>query len=130
MQIPHTMHLTICRLTKNVSRFIGILVLVGCSGGLPALAPGGYVVQPSYLGQFTSGGSLSTLWYRGSDSRYHYFSHLVKVTTNYRVRRSELKIEADDEFPFGSKTPVFASPMISRALKKQQGEQAVSGNRR
>jgi hypothetical protein len=103
-------------------------VVGGCSGGLPALAPGGYVVQSSYLGQFTSGGSLSTLWYRGSDSRYHYFSHLVKVDTKYRVRRSELTLDPADEFQFGSRTPIEVgtfNPQIARALKKHQGEQAA-----
>ena len=122
------MHLIACR---GICLLVGLSVVVsfaGCSGGLPALAPGGYVVQPAYLGLFTSGGSLSTLWYRGSDSRYHYFSHLVKVSTNYRVKRSELMLEPDDEFSLGSKDPVFASPMVARALKKQQGEQVAAQN--
>ncbi|WP_200271878.1 hypothetical protein [Luteolibacter pohnpeiensis] len=115
---------TICLLVG----LIAVIPLGGCSGGLPALSPGGYVVQPAHLGQFTSGGSLSTLWYRGSDAHYHYFSHLVKVSTNYRVKRSELTLDSDNEFPLGSKDPVFASPMVARALKEGPGEQGVGGN--
>jgi hypothetical protein len=117
----------VCRTIGLLVGLIAVASFGGCSGGLPALAPGGYVVQPTYLGQFTSGGSMSTLWHRGSDSRYHYFSHFVKVSTNYRVKRFELMLEPDKEFPFGSKDPVFASPMVARALKEKQGEQVVGG---
>ena len=37
-------------------------------------------------------------------------------------------LEPDDEFSLGSKDPVFASPMVARALKKQQGEQVAAQN--
>jgi len=96
------------------------IILAGCSGILPSLSPRGYVVEPEYLGGYTRGGSMSTLWYHGSDARYHYFSHLFKVTTNYRVERKKLHLDEKNEFAYGSKEPVFASPMVARALKKQR----------
>jgi hypothetical protein len=80
--------------------------MTACSGFLPN-AQRGKVVSPQYLAQYRNGGSLSTIWYLGSDHTYHYFSHYVKVSTTYRVRRSELSIP--DEFPRGSKEPVFVS---------------------
>jgi hypothetical protein len=48
---------------------------------------------------------MSTLWYRGSDKKYHYFAHYVKVSTLYKVRREELHVP--DEFPYRSRDPVF-----------------------
>ena len=83
--------------------FVAILVS-GCSGFRPSLGSGGRVVSASYVAQFQGGGSMSTLWYHGSDDQYHYFSHYVMFSTKYRVRRSELKIP--DEFPNRSKEPV------------------------
>ena len=100
---------------------------VGCSGGLPSLAPGGYVVSPAVVISHTGNDSLSTVWYHGSDSRFHHFSHLVKVSTKYRVRRAELSLDPDDEFTVGSQKPVFADPMLRRALKNQNAEQAGAG---
>lgn len=95
-------------------------LMVGCSGVIPTLVPRGYIVKPSHLSQFTSGGSLSTLWYLGSDSRYHYFSHLCKVTTNYRVKRSDLVLNKEDEFEFKTKdnelVAHFANPRLTGVL--------------
>ncbi len=81
------------------------LFLSGCSGFLPSTSFRGRVVTPSYLAQFRGGGSLSTLWYLGSDKKYHYFAHYVKVSTSYRVRREELRIP--DEFRYKSKESVY-----------------------
>jgi len=84
---------------------VAIAILVsGCSGFRPSLGSGGKVVPASYVAQFDGGGSMSTLWYYGSDDQYHYFSHYVMCSTKYRVRRSELKIP--DEFPYKSRDPV------------------------
>ena len=95
---------------------------VGCSGGIPALVPRGYIVEASHLSQFTSGGSLSTLWYLGTDSRYHYFSHLWKVTTHYRFKRSNLVLNKEDEFKFKTKdnelVAHFANPRLTSALSE------------
>ena len=102
------------------------IVLLGCgySGGFPSLSPKGYIVKPSHLSQYTSGGSLSTLWYRGSDSNFHYFSHLVKVSTNYRVRRSDLLLSNEDEFEIGSKkdklVAYFRNPTLTDAINKSR----------
>ncbi|MGI9266920.1 MAG: hypothetical protein ACR2QY_05325 [Akkermansiaceae bacterium] len=108
-----------------LSLFLSIITslsFVGCSGGIPALVPRGYIVKPSHLSQFTSGGSLSTLWYRGSDSRYHYFSHLWKVTTNYRVKISDLILNKEDEFEFETKdhelVAHFANPGLTAAFSE------------
>jgi hypothetical protein len=84
--------------------WIAVLFISGCSGFMPSVSKG-RVVSPHYLAQFRGGGSISTLWYRGSDREYHYFAHYVKVSTLYRVHRSELHIP--DEFPYKSKDPVF-----------------------
>jgi hypothetical protein len=116
----YTMHLIERIFLVPFAAFILPSSFVGCSGGIPALVPRGYIVEPSHLSQFTSGGSLSTLWYRGSDSRHHYFSHLWKVTTNYRVKRSDLILNKEDEFEFETKdnelVAHFANPRLTAAL--------------
>lgn len=116
----HTMDLIKRVSLSLVAATILLSSFVGCSGGIPALVPRGYIVEPSHLSQFISGGSLSTLWYRGSDSRYHYFSHLWKVTTNYRVKRSALILNKEDEFEFKTKSNElvahFANPRLAAAL--------------
>ena len=83
---------------------VSLLLVSGCSGFLPNLGSGP-VVPPSTVAQFHGDGSLSTLWYLGSDRKYHYFAHYVKTSTRYRVRRDELRIP--DEFPHKSKDAVF-----------------------
>jgi len=104
------------------------IVLLGCgySGGFPSLSPKGYIVKPSHLSQYTSGGSLSTLWYRGSDSNYHYFSHLVKVSTNYRVKRENLTLSNEDEFKIGSQkgklVAHFRNPTLTEAINRSREE--------
>lgn len=88
-----------------------LLVMMGsCSGFSPALQSKGMIVSPTYLSRFSRGGSLSTLWYMGSDNKYHYFCHRVKMITRYRIPRTEL--EWRDEFPFGSRQWVFCSPQF------------------
>jgi len=61
-------------------------------------------VSAQDLQQFRHGGSMSTLWYRGSDKKYHHFAHFVKFSTLYRVPRQELDIS--DEFPLKSEDAV------------------------
>lgn len=110
-----------------VIRLLSIAIaatLTGCSsfhpreysGIFPAFSPRGYIVEPSSLCQFTSGGSLSTLWYRGSDSRYHYFTHLFKARTHYRVKRSDLTLEEKDEFELDTKENVLLTHYSSSTL--------------
>ena len=43
------------------------LLLSGCSGICPSASFGGHVVSPTHIAQFRGVGSMSTLWYRGSD---------------------------------------------------------------
>lgn len=106
--------------------FWGMLLGCGYSGGFPSLSPKGYIVKPSHLSQYTSGGSLSTLWYRGSDSNYHYFSHLVKVSTNYRVKRENLTLSNEDEFKIGSQKDKlvahFRNPTLTEAINSHREE--------
>ena len=56
---------------------------------------------------------MSTLWYLGSDSRYHHFSHLFKTTTRYRVKREDL--EWPGEFPLGSEESVLVGRGVQPA---------------
>ena len=84
--------------------YIAPLVLVlasGCSGLLPnPFEGGGKIVSVEYLSKYEGGGSLSTLWYRGSDNKYHYFTHYVKASTKYKVYGEDLKW--DNEFRINS----------------------------
>lgn len=85
--------------------------LSGCSGivTIPGYAA---TVLPAFLQQYSHGGSMSTLWYEGSDARYHYFRHSFKVSSAYRIRRSDLHWL--NEFPKGSRKPVYCSPQFAR----------------
>jgi hypothetical protein len=94
--------MSIIRLSQTALSML-IVLSAGCSGFIPSLSKG-EVVRPSYLLQFCGGGSLSTLWYLGSDDSYHYFAHYVKSSTNYRVRRVDLKIPF--EFPYKKREAV------------------------
>ena len=86
---------------------------VGCSG---IMWPPGYVetIKPSDLQKYSHGGSMSTLWYLGSDQNYHYFQHKYKVVSDYRIRRECFNWK--QEFPRGSREPVFCSPEFARLL--------------
>ena len=75
-----------------------------CSGLFPSPFFGADLVSPSYIAQYRGGGSLSTLWYQGSDAGWHYFAHYAKVSTNYRVARKELSFPT--EFPYKTRKPV------------------------
>ena len=75
---------------------LGLCCLAACSGSQ------GRVVSPEYLAGYEGGGSLSTLWYQGSDEHYHHFRHLNKQSTPYRIRRSDMPWPG--EFPLGSES--------------------------
>lgn len=70
------------------------------------------MVTPAYLAEYSGGGSMSTLWYKGSDLKYHYFDHFVKVRTRYRIKRSDLSWP--QEFPLGSRDPIYVSRELSK----------------
>lgn len=97
---------------------LGAGVLVGCSGVFPSLGAGP-VVAPAELDQFTGGGSMSTLWYLGSDARYHHFSHLFKTTTRYRVKREDL--DWQPEFPLDTEKSVLVGPGVQAAKWRLEG---------
>ena len=110
----------------NFQNYITLLLTVllsfkmaACSG----LAPSPFVTttSPSELSRLEGGGSLSTLWYHGSDEKYHYFRHLVKTTTRYKIPRSQLNWE--EEFPLNSKKDILVTNQLSRAAKLTNGEQ-------
>lgn len=44
--------------------------------------------------KYETSGSLYTLWYEGSDDKYHYFSHLCKVKQRFKVKRDEISISS------------------------------------
>src|SRR4051794_21702777 len=83
------------------------LAATGCadvSGFVPSLGSGP-LVSPAYLASYRAGGSMSTLWYLGSDKRYHYFSHYVKTESRYRVPRDQLLVPG--EFSYGKRKPLY-----------------------
>ena len=88
-----------------------LVCLAGCSGLLPSLPGAGPVVTPAYLARYAGGGSLSTLWYEGSDTKYHYFNHYVKVRTRYRIKRSDFIWKT--EFPRSSREPALVQREFS-----------------
>jgi hypothetical protein len=93
------------------------LAIAGCSEfsgflpSLPGLAP---VVSPDYLAGYTHGGSMATLWYLGSDRKYHYFAYYVKTNTRFRVRRIEL--DWKPEFPLCRQDPIYVGPRLAHLL--------------
>jgi hypothetical protein len=92
---------------KIFARFIPVLtvlLLCDCSGIVPNFTKG-RLVSTHYLAQFRGGGSLSTLWYLGSDEKYHHFAHFVKINTYYKVRRQELRVP--QEFSYKSRDPLL-----------------------
>lgn len=105
-------------MTTDVSKLLAAAVLAAglcltsCSGLIPNLPGVRPVVTPAHLAQYSGGGSLSTLWYDGSDAQYHYFHHLAKVRTGYRIKRTDLTWK--EEFPLQSRDPVYASRELAR----------------
>lgn len=74
-----------------------ILLIVFCLNGCFSII---HEVSPEKLDQYKTCGSLNTLWYMGSDQKYHYFSHLCKTRTEFKVKKSDLLWE--HEVPYGS----------------------------
>ncbi len=91
---------------------IAAATMARCSGFF--LNRGYHIVTPKYLSQFEGGGSLSTLWYCGSDEGYHYFLHFVKTKTKYRISRRDLNWK--DEFVKGTKEPSLVEHELSRSM--------------
>lgn len=58
---------------------------------------------------------MSTVWYLGSDESFHYFTHFIKASTNYRIRRSDMSLVEEDEFELGAMEEVLADHLIERA---------------
>ncbi|MGB0370271.1 MAG: hypothetical protein ACPGN3_02910 [Opitutales bacterium] len=79
----------------------------GCISGLSKVSmTDGYLVSFEELDSYDGdGGSLSTVWYLGSDEKYHYFNHLAKISTKYKVYKEELMVPV--EFPVGSQRSVY-----------------------
>jgi hypothetical protein len=91
---------------KAILLLITLIALSGCASGFSVIQPGeGKEIEPSRLAQLQSG-SLSTVWYEGSDDEFHYFTHFVKTKTKYKVSRNELNWP--DEFPSSEGRSVFA----------------------
>ena len=98
--------------------FILIVFLSGCSGLVPDIPlTRGKVVSPEYLAKYEGGGSLSTVWYLGSDNKYHYFVHLVKAKTKYRIKKESLNWGLD--YPYRSKQSVRIENQLSQYVKSK-----------
>lgn len=83
-------------------------------------SPGGRVVSVERLARFEGGGSLSTLWYYGSDKDYHYFTHLWKSSTPYRIRHDEFSWSPDRTFR-GYEKGELVHDELSRSMIASQG---------
>lgn len=91
---------------KEILLLMTLIALSGCASGFGVVQLGkGKEIEPNNLAQLQSG-SLSTVWYDGSDNEFHYFTHFVKTKTKYKVRRDELNWP--DEFPSSEGRSVFA----------------------
>ena len=102
-------------IAKLSQLFLIVGLLGACSGLVPDMPfSSGRVVAPEYLATYEGWGSISTLWYRGSDDKYHYFFHFVKTTTRYRVARDDLIWKS--EFPLGSKDPVLVRGQLADSI--------------
>lgn len=97
----------------------GAALLGGCS------SQKGRVVGPEYLARYEGGGSMSTLWYQGSDGRYHHFRHLHKTSTPYRVRRSDMPWPR--EFPMGSQELDQSNSLVVREFSEFLSSHAEDG---
>lgn len=98
MFIPPKETMTKIRLVTFSGFTIALTAMMMC---LPACStPRGRIVTPNYLARYEGGGSLSTLWYQGSDNRFHHFRHLHKMSRPYRIRRGDMPWP--NEFSVGS----------------------------
>lgn len=101
---------------KNVTLFFLLAFLSACTGLFPTPYPSeGKIVTPEYLSKYEGGGSISTIWYRGSDDKYHYFVHLVKIKTKYRIRKEDLTWEID--FPLKSRPSMLIDGELRNYIK-------------
>lgn len=67
-----------------------LTILVGCASGVNKISTGkGKLTTPEELASLQSG-SLSTVWYLGSDEAFHYFTHFIKIETRYKIPKEEL----------------------------------------
>ena len=98
--------------------FILVLVLfAGCVSGFTHNPFGSAkVTSPVELASL-QGGSLSTIWYYGSDADYHYFKHFIKISTPYRIKREDLNWP--NEFTFSKNNKgVFAGEKLLQIVNQ------------
>ena len=77
---------------RQLSLLVPVLVVASCA------SPHGRVVTAESLSRFEGGGSMSTLWYYGSDGEFHYFRHLWKLSTPYRIEQDGFAWQPAVEF--------------------------------
>ena len=82
-------------------------------------SPNGRVVTAERLSRYEGGGSLSTLWYYGSDGQYHYFRHLWKSSTPYRVRQDEFEWRPAIKFEGYSNGKLVGRELSEHVLRAQ-----------
>lgn len=98
-------------------RQIAILILMLTAAS--CTSPNGRVVTAERLSRFEGGGSLSTLWYYGSDGEYHYFRHLWKSSTPYRVKQGDFEWRPEVEFEGYTDGRLVRSELSKHVLKAQ-----------
>lgn len=82
-------------------------------------SPNGRVVTAERLSRFEGGGSLSTLWYYGSDGDYHYFRHLWKSSTPYRIHQDEFEWQPAIRFDGYTDGKLVGDELSGHVLKAQ-----------
>ena len=101
--------------------WIVVILNSGCSGLLSNPFEGnGKTVSVEYLSQYEGRGSVSTLWYRGSDAKYHYFVHYVKASTRYRIPRAELDWQNEFKLNTGKKFVLVAGELSTYVKNNPQ----------
>jgi hypothetical protein len=98
---------------RNIAILILMLMAASCT------SQNGRVVTTERLSRFEGGGSLSTLWYYGSDGEYHYFRHLWKSSTPYRVKQGEFEWQPEVEFKGYADGRLVRSELSKYVLKAQ-----------
>ena len=61
-------------------------------------------ISKTTLESMPIGGSLATIWYEGSDEKYHYLKHLFKMTKFYKIKKTTVSLGF--EFPYKSQSAI------------------------
>ena len=81
-----------CRYMLKALLLLFVITLGGCNST--------ELVKPKSLIKYQSSSSFHHLAYKGSDKNFHYFVHSDKISSSYKVSRSNLNWK--QEFPYNS----------------------------